>query len=203
MFSDNQKKGLLLIILLVLVAGFAFHLYERFSPPPGGIIVKAGNEDKKEVKGQVSPVSSFLYVQLCGAVKNPGVYKVKKGTRLFEVVDMAGGLSPDADSRTVNLARVVEDGEKIYISSIKEPSNGASIGESGKGRTLEGKSRLINVNKASLEELEKLPGVGKTIAERIIEYREKNGPFRTAADLLKVKGIGEKKLEKIRDMISF
>ncbi|MCS7233140.1 MAG: helix-hairpin-helix domain-containing protein [Synergistetes bacterium] len=198
MFLGSQRKGVLVLIAVILVAGLVFHLYDKFSPPPGGIIVKAEKDHLKDSEKISSP--STIYVQVYGAIKNPGVYKVKKGTRLFEVVNMAGGPSPEADIRSVNLAKVVEDGEKIFIPKIGEVLGSSSTRDEG----AQGKaSKLVNVNKATVEELERLPGIGKTMAKRIVEYREKNGPFKEPSDLLKVKGIGEKKLEKIRSMITF
>lgn len=196
MFLDKQRKGVLILIVLILAGGLIFRLYERLTPPPGGIVVK----DEEELKSREKLSPTVIYVQVCGAVKSPGVYRVQKGARLFEVVSMAGGLSPDADSRKVNLARVVEDGEKVYIPRVGEVIDSPSAKVSDSQKT---DSKLINVNQATLEELEKLPGIGRTIAKRIVEYREKNGPFKGPSDLLKVKGIGEKKLEKIRGMITF
>lgn len=198
MFSGTQKKGLLIVVFIVLAAGLVFHLYERISPPPGGVIVKAKEEEKVLS-------STDIYVHVYGAVNNPGVYKVPRGSRLFEVIGLAGGFSNNADTGALNLARKVEDGEKIHVPTFETArASGSSVGVpvSSKGE-VKRESNLVNVNKASLEELERLPGIGKSIAQRIIEYREKNGPFREPSDLLKVKGIGEKKLEKIRGMITF
>ncbi len=192
MFSDKQRSGLIWIVVFIIVAAFGFHLYDRLSPPPSGVIVKS--EDEK-------PSLKEIYVYVHGAVKNPGVYKVYKGSRVFEVIELAGGLSPSADVRSINLARVVEDGENISVPTIEGTKvQTPSVGEEAQAGRRE---KLINVNKASVEELEKLPGIGKTIAQRIVNYREKNGPFKSPSDLLKVKGIGEKKLEKIKGLITF
>lgn len=195
MFLDKQRKGILILIAFILVLGLAFRFYERLTPPPGGIIVR----DEEPKPRETSPPAT-IYVQICGAVKNPGVYRVQKGARLFEVVNMAGGLSPNADAQKVNLAKVVEDGEKVCIPRVGDvvDSSSKKVGDAQKAD-----SKLINVNQATVEELERLPGIGRTIAKRIVEYREKNGPFNGPSDLLKVKGIGEKKLEKIRGMITF
>ncbi len=202
MFSDGQKRGLIWIFVAIAIAGLAFHLYDRIAPPPSGLKLKVENSRAK-VGSEANPSSKEIYVQLSGAVNNPGVYKVRKGCRLFELIKFAGGLTSDADGNAVNLARVVKDGEKIYIPRIGEGNENRMGLSHDANLSLKGGSGLINVNTASKEELEKLPGIGKVIAERIIKYRKEHGFFSAPSDLLGVKGIGKKKLEKIRSMITF
>lgn len=127
-----------------------------------------------------------IYVYLCGAVERPDVYPVKEGTRVFEVVQKAGGFTEKADTTYVNQARVVADGEQIKI-----PEIGAANQE----------NPGININTASKEVLCTLIGIGESRAESIIQYREENGFFQKKEDIMKVPGIKEGMYDKIKDKI--
>ncbi len=146
---------------------------------------------------------SIIVVHVEGAIRRPGVYRVKEGTRIYELIEEAGGTTEEADLRSLNLAAFLYDGQKLIIPATSSgtllvtsplPSSLARIPSS---------TAIVNVNTASVKELEVLPGIGEVLAQRIVEYRENNGPFKTPEDLLKVRGIGPKKLEEIRDLISF
>ena len=158
-----------------------------------------GNSDSND-EGREDADSIFIYV--CGAVKEPGVYVLPKGSRVYEAIRMAGGMTPEADEAFVNQARVLVDGEQITVFT-KEETEGlapetfdfdtpAAVPET------QGK---ININKATAEELTTLPGIGEAKAMAIIEYRETNGAFRETADIMKVSGIGEALYNKIKDDI--
>lgn len=138
----------------------------------------------------------YLVVHVVGAVHNPGVYKVTDGSRLFEVVYLAGGFRPDADQAGVNLAAVVSDGEQIYVPIVGEQSPALSP------RFNAERAGKININRASVDEIETLPGIGPTTAAAIVAYRETNGAFSAIEDLLRVTGIGDAKLAAIRELIS-
>lgn len=147
-----------------------------------------------------------LVVQIEGGVYRPGVYRVPEGTRVYELIERAGGAKEGADLSGLNLAAPLYDGQKITIPLIPPSSPGevsAATSSQVAARSSVSSSSLINVNTASPKELESLPGIGEVLAQRIVEYRETHGPFRSPEDLLKVKGIGPKKLENIRDRITF
>ena len=133
-----------------------------------------------------------------GAVEEPGVYEVAKDTRLFEVIEMAGGLSEDADPDHVNRASFVEDGQKIII-----PVKGSEYTDDGTAAAFspEADSGLININTASADELKTLSGIGDVTAEKIIEYRSSTA-FKSKEDIMSVDGIGSKTYEKIKDDIT-
>ncbi len=136
-----------------------------------------------------------IYVDISGQVKKPGVYQVTDGTRLFEVIEMAGGLTADADKDGFNQAEVVSDGEKVIIPAKGENSDSLT----GSGVTTSG---LININTADSTTLQEIPGVGPATADKIIAYRSENGRFASKEDIKNVSGIGDKTYEKMKDKIT-
>lgn len=155
-----------------------------------------------------------IFVDVAGAVKNPGVYEATFGARLKDVLDLAGGLSDEADKfffqRNFNLAKIVIDQEKIYIPATWEVQSGIFVENqrtldytqktniNWEGGNLENLSNKININQATAEELETLPGIGKVTAQKII----KNRPYQTIDELLTKKVISKSTFEKIKDLIS-
>ena len=151
-----------------------------------------------------------ICVHIGGCVAIPGVISLGEGARVADAVAAAGGLTADAASDTVNLARVVEDGEQIIVPSLEQVQASAqasapSIGVQGEGATNTAgqgtASGKVNLNTASSTELQTLSGIGASKAQKIIAYRDSNGAFKSVDDLTKVSGIGEKTLEAIRDQI--
>lgn len=157
-----------------------------------------------------------LVVQVEGAVKKPGVFEFSKGARVSEAIERAGGFSRDADSARVNQAELVQDGTKLRIPRVGDPEEPISTLipqlEDGAKRlssssSSSGKKQLppyssINLNTASMDDLMRLPRVGKATAQRIMEYRMQSGGFRNVNDLDRVKGIGPKTLELIRPYVT-
>lgn len=149
-------------------------------------------------ESEQSDVSPFVVVHVGGAVVSPGVYELPSGSRVQDGVDAAGGFAPDADVDSVNCARVLADGEQVVIARV--PAVGQASSNAGVESEESGK---VNVNTADVEKLDELKGVGPAIAEAIVAYREENGPFASLEDLLEVPGIGESKLDGMRDQVSF
>lgn len=151
------------------------------------------------IGSQEGDEASLIAVDVEGAVKHPGLYKLKAGARIAEAVKAAGGLKKSASQGEVNLAQKLSDGEQVYIPISQGNSGSASAGGTGEsGVRSDGK---ININRASSEELQQLSGVGESIAGRIIDYREANGNFKSVDDLTNVSGIGDARLAAIRDDI--
>lgn len=165
-------------------------------------------DTKKEQENNESK-STKIYVDISGAVKQPGVYQLPEGSRLFDLLKQAGGLTEDAAIQTVNQAMIIQDQQKIIILTqnqaqsidteninnnghLEEKSDEKSSKEAGK----------ININQADLTQLQQLSGIGEKKAQAIIDYRNENGSFKTIEDLAKVTGIGEKTVEKLRDSIT-
>ena len=152
--------------------------------------------------------SSEVVVHVAGAVASPGVYTVSEGARVQDAVDAAGGFASDAASDAVNLARTLQDGEQILIPTEEQVESGAyastlssTDASSSAGSDEQSTSSLININTASVEELDTLPGIGPVTAQAIVDERESNGAFTSIEDIQRVSGIGEKKFEKLKDSI--
>lgn len=146
---------------------------------------------------------AFVYV--CGAVQSPGVYELAADARVYEAITAAGGVTDDAAAAYVNQARVVEDGERIYIPNREEVSQKEGAIPEFIDDTLEPQkdsSGKVNINQAGLEELMSLTGIGETKARKIMEYREQNGSFGRIEDLMNVDGIKEGTYRKIEDRIT-
>jgi competence protein ComEA len=144
-----------------------------------------------------------IVVDVRGAIARPGVYELPAGARVQDAVNASGGLSEGADLSTVNLARRLRDGETIHIailmSNAGTPAPGSPAGDDrGDGRS----PARINLNTATAEELDALPGVGPVTAARIIEFREQHGPYRSIDDLIHVQGISTRTVDGFRDLVT-
>ncbi len=140
----------------------------------------------------VAPRLVRVVVHVAGWVAHPGVVEVPEGSLVADAIAMSGGARPGARIDALNLARVVVDGDRIEVPGPSDPVGSVRSGE----------SELISLNRADAEALQKLPGVGPVLADRIVAYREANGPFERIEDLLQVPGIGETKLASIRDLVA-
>ncbi len=149
-----------------------------------------------ESTGELVIEPEAIFVHVAGAVKHPGVYPAPKGSRIFELVALAGGFATKADQSSVNLARTVEDGEQISILKVGDSSSSEGI-----STTATNTASKININRATPAELESLPGVGPKLAGRIMDWRTANGGFNHIADLLEVGGIGDKLYAAIKPMV--
>lgn len=142
--------------------------------------------------GTGSQKEELVYVQVSGAVAKPGVYQLPAGSRVFMAVELAGGLTPEADEGSLNQAQAVSDGQQIYVFAVGEQARQEQAQESD-GR--------VNLNTATAEELMSLPGIGQAKADSIISYRESSGGFQAVEDLMKIEGIKEGVFSKIKDRI--
>ena len=179
-------------------------------------IAENGTENVQEGSGNIPAAeipAQQIYVDLCGAVVSPGVYSVMPGSRLFEVIELAGGLKEDAAVSFVNRASFVEDGQKITIPTIEEAkaqntrtdeiTSGDTQLPFGEGSQITGtKDERIDLNSAGIAELMTLPGIGEAKAKAIVRYREENGPFGTPEDLMKVGGIKQAVYDGLRDSVA-
>lgn len=197
MISDKKTAVKILSVILILLAAAVLRIYD--SAKSDISIETAGAADEIEYAEETDAQTQILFIDIGGAVEKPGVYEVSPGTRLFQVIDMAGGLSEDADTDHVNRASFVEDGQKIII-PVKGSTAAVSqtTDESVQGSQNSG---LININLATADELKTLSGIGDVTAEKIIEYRSTRA-FKSKEDIMSVDGIGSKTYEKIKDQIT-
>ena len=156
-------------------------------------------EVKKEEKEE-SPEQDLITVDVKGAVKSPGIYDLPVGSRVHDAVQKAGGLTDEADSKSLNLAQKISDEALVYVPTKGEEaaSQQATSGTS----PLTSKDKKVNLNKASLEELKQVKGLGGKRAQDIIDHREANGKFKSVDELKKVSGIGAKTIEKLKDYVT-
>ncbi len=208
---DSKQKKILIIVGIVIIIGIIFFIYNKDSNDEKildeNILIEANTEMEENTIKDTE--NEQIIVHITGAVKVPGIIKLKQGSRIEDAVEQAGGLTEDADISNVNLAYVLEDGVKITIpSNLNIEEQEIITDESGeniidtefyKENTIKGK---ININKAKEDELLTLPGIGIELASRIISYREQNGKFSNIEEIKKVSGIGDSKYEKIKDLIS-
>lgn len=157
--------------------------------------------------GACDTAKTSCYVHICGAVRYPGVYEVSEGSRLYEVIVLAGGLRADACDHLVNQAQTVADGMQVYIPTVQEAQDGfsgenSSFGTEGQtGREAESRDTRIDLNRATKEQLMTLPGVGETRAQAIIAYRETHGRFETIEELMEVSGIKQGVYDRLKELI--
>lgn len=145
----------------------------------------------------------YIYIHICGEVKNPDVYKVKENSRLIEVITLAGGLTKDAAGDFVNQASLVTDGQRIYIPSKEEVKGGSSGFELSEITLTPTESAgKININTATKEELMTLSGIGEAKADSIIAYRQENGEFRTIEEIKNISGIKDAVFQRISEKIT-
>ena len=194
-WSLSAKAAVIGGILLILVGVGGLFSKKEESVEETTVVETTVLAEKTEAS---TTQETVIFVDIKGAVKNPGVYQMKVGDRVKDALDAAGGLTAEADSQKVNLAKRLEDQMVIVVAKVGEEAEEIPAGATSKEEAKEGK---VNINTATVEELKTLKGVGEKKAEAIIEYRKKNGSFQTKEDLMKVRGIGKKLFESFQERI--
>lgn len=195
--------GVLAVIVIILVGRgmMASSTKEKV------MVTNAVNTTRMEETTTMMPQN--CYVDIKGEVLRPGVYEFSCENRIQEVIKKAGGFTEEADETKINLAQKISDQMQIIVPNLhSKQEEGVTEGNSEKGNSSNttpsnSKQGTVNINTATLEELQTIKGIGKKKAEAILQYRKEHGPFRTKEDLLQVKGIGKKALEAIESQVTF
>lgn len=214
---SKKQKIIFFIILAIMIAVIIYYIYSTlykndfsFTYETTNLLTDdlIENTEDINISNSDSLEDNSIIIYICGAVKENKVVKLKEHSRICDAIDAVGGLTKDADLTNINLAYILEDGEKIYIPKIGEeiktenkPENSSSSSYSTYSSNTV-KNNKININKATQTELETIPGVGPSTAFKILDYREKNGKFSKIEDIKNVSGIGDAKYEKIKDYIT-
>lgn len=207
------KKQLAIIIGLgaIIVFVIGYYIYTITYPQESYEQLETISEEPIEEKTKnVENNEEEIVIHIAGEVNNPGIVKTKEGARIADVIEKAGGLTEKANIININLAYIIEDGQKITIPSKEEQEEKKEYitNESGQGiieetpKTSQSTSNnIVNINKAEKEQLQTLQGIGESTAEKIIEYRKQNGEFKQIEDIKNVPGIGDSKFEAIKENI--
>lgn len=203
-FGRLSKPALAGMIVLGVLC-IAFIAFSLSSTPVGFEIDKAEASVEEVAASEEAPSPAEVYVHVAGCVARPGICKLNAQARVAEAIEAVGGFTEDAATESVNLARVVEDGEQIVVASASAASEDAQAQApsqaSGVAVQSASSAGRVNINTATESELQTISGIGPSKAAKIIAYRESNGSFKTVDDLTNVSGIGQKTLESIRDQI--
>ena len=195
----NFKKIIFLSIIVVLAVIYLIYNYsnnENNEIIEEDLYIETSNQTKENNK---------ILLHITGEVKSPGIIEIDEGSRLNDAIEAAGGLTENADTNKINLAYVVQDGQKINIPNVNSVDTGNYITENiGENIVIEDtnmNTNIVNINTATQTELETLTGIGPSTALKIIKYREENGKFKNIEDIKNVSGIGDSKFEAIKDEI--
>lgn len=195
--KDNPKIVKMATVVFVIIVAVLFFVFG--GKDDEALTIENGNSigATEQASEDVNSERIEYYVDISGNVKVPGVYLVDDKTRLFQVVKMAGGFTRNADLDAINQAEIISDGQKIFIPS-KINSNGENPEGVNSSISSDGK---ININNGDMDQLQEIPGVGPSTAQKIIDYRTENGRFTSKEDLKNISGIGDKTYEKLEDKI--
>ena len=213
MLDNLTKKQKIIVIAIagIVVIGIMYFIYNK-NQVKEDINIENEILVNNVITNENNTNDDIVIIHITGSVKNPGIVKLKEGSRIEDAIESAGGLTENADITKVNLAYVVEDCTKIKIPSASEEDIGdEDIIDSKSGDNIiieenavpsNNSTQTININKATEKEFETLPGIGPSLASKIIEYRNQNGKFESIEDIKNVNGIGDNKYEKIKDLIT-
>lgn len=218
---EKKKKILIVAItcIIVTILGISYYFikiseeeYFIFDEDKSNMenINNIENTVETEKEKQEIVEKKKIVVHIAGQVERPGVISLNEGARIIDAINEAGGSTKDADLSKVNLAYVLEDAQKIYIPSVNEEENVGYVSASSGPIVVDGSNDMfnkkaekvmVNINTANEAELQKIPGIGQTIAARIVTYRKENGKFKAVEDIQNVSGIGKSKFNKIKEYI--
>ncbi len=210
----NKKQKIVLFIIIIITLGIAYYTYtikinDQFNIEEQNLEVE---ENKIEESNKIEEETTKIVVHVSGAVRNEGIVELKEKSRIADAIEMVGGVTEDAYMKDVNLATILEDGMKIYIPTKEEVekqrentndsvSKDTNLDIYNNGSNTRKKNNKVNINTATKEELDTLPGIGESTANKIISYREEKGNFKSIEEIKEVSGIGDSKYEQIKNLI--
>lgn len=218
MFENINKKKVIIIIIIVILSlgGFLYYFFNNENNEYIELSYEFENTEKQENLNEqineIEEIKNKIIVHILGEVNNQGVISLDEGSRIIDAINIAGGTTEQADLSKINLAYILEDAQRIYIPNINEKEINEEYVISGSGDEkiiLQGsgnnqnkkENKIININTANIEELKTLSGIGESTAQKIINYRNENGKFKTIEDIKNVSGIGDNKFNKIKNNI--
>jgi competence protein ComEA len=194
-FHPREAAALAVLGVLVLIGAGLAYMRAR---PAAAVAAPSGG-----VSSSASPAASAaantIVVDVAGAVRKPGVYDFAQGARVIDAIRTAGGFLPDAEPQAINLARPLVDGEQVVV---PKKGDAAAAGGGGGAASAQQPGGKVNINSASVSDFENLPGIGPVLAQKIVDYRDQHGPFRSIQDLMKVSGIGQKKFDSLQAYVT-
>lgn len=187
---DNKKLIVILILLVFIALGIGMYIGKTY------LVSNKEQTQTLDIQNtqELSPQKIKVYVT--GEVKHPDVYELEENSIIKDAITLAGGVTENADLISINLAKKLTDGEEVIVPAKENSTSNSTVSASN------AKTGKININSATKEELMTLPGIGEVKANAIIDYRTKNGTFKSIHDIVNVSGIGEKTFEKIKDLIT-
>lgn len=202
MKNFNKKNLIIAIIVLGLIIATSTYFFTKDNHN----VTVNSNDLFFENEVLENPAEEKIAVHVTGEVNNPGLFYLKSGARIIDAIDAASGATAIADLNKINLAYELQDAQKIYVPSIYDEQISEYVTDNAGNNVIESSSsqnnKLININTASQNELDSLPGIGASTANKIIDYRNKNGKFKKIEDIMNVSGIGQSKFDNIKSLIS-
>ncbi len=208
-FSRQQLVGLAVLAFLIIL-GAAFLVWrskptvqvEKISERPSTSQADGQKQKAPNKPSPSNPSPKMLFIHVAGSVRKPGVYELPEGKRVVDAIAAAGGSAPGAELDALNLAARLTDSQKIFVPKKGQaPPNPTGV-DAGLSPADSGSGELIDLNQASLQQLDTLPGVGPVMAQRILEYREAHGGFKSVGELRQVEGIGPKKYDQLKSKVT-
>ena len=206
--NQKQKKIISIILLIIAVLTYYYFYTKNNTEEINNKDLEISNNQTQETKEEK------IFVHITGAVNKEGIIELEENARLADAIEKAGGAKENADIKNINLATILEDGMKVHIPTVEETQTNneninvennanSQINAGTKEVTSNTKTQgKININTATEEELDTLPGIGPSTASKIIDYRKENGKFKSVEEIKEVSGIGDAKYEKIKKLIT-
>ena len=209
MIKNIKSKLIFILGIILIIVGIIYHNqtsqneFEEIEFQ--NIVINENETQEQDIENVVEIEKNYIKIHIAGEVKNTGILELEEGARISDAIEKAGGTTEMANLDKVNLAYCLEDGQKLYIPNKNEKDieyitieNGENIIEETKTSST---GKKINLNKADEDNLQEIPGIGPSMAQKIILYRNENGDFKSIEDLKNVSGIGDKKFDSMKEYI--